>query len=275
MHVLGPDTPARLAAARIGVGAASAPLPYGLARELFDDRTARLAGLLMALAPQALLMGVTTGDAVYLTIGLIAAWPLARARTGSDPGLARVLGAVLLAVASLFAWSLLAIGAWAAILAWSREGLRSAIELSAICGVVLLAFHGAFAALTGFDPIGTVRATEDVYRLGVASIRPYWYWLFGSPVGFLLVLGLPISWLALRELARGTPEAVAIFSVLAIAAVMGFTKAETERIWLFFAPFVCLAAARALARRPELLVPVAAALAAQALLHEALSDTVW
>ena len=89
------------------------------------------------------------------------------------------------------------------------------------------------------------------------------------------MLGLPIAWLGLRELARGTPEAVAIFTVLAIAAVIGFTKAETERIWLFFAPFVCLAAARALNRRPELLVPVAAALAAQALLHEALSDTVW
>ena len=63
--------------------------------------------------------------------------------------------------------------------------------------------------------------------------------------------------------------------MIAIAAVMGFTKAETERIWLFFAPFVCLAAARAMAGRPELVRPVAAALAAQALLHELLSDTVW
>ena len=155
---------------------------------------------------------------------------------------------MLLAVASLFAWSLLAVGAWAAILAWRRDGLRSrarAVRRSAASSCS--PFHGAFSALTGFDPIGTVRATEEVYRLGVASMRPYWYWLLGSPVGFLLVLGLPITWLALRELARGTPEAVAIFAVLAIAAVMGFTKAETERIWLFFAPFVCLAAARALA----------------------------
>lgn len=276
MHYLGLDTPARLAAFCIVAGALSAPLTYGLARELLDERGARLAGLLMALSPQALMFGVTTADAVYLTLGLLAAWPLAHdARKVSGTLLARVLGAVLLAVASLFAWSLLAVGAWAAILAWRRHGLRSAVGLSVICGVVLLALHGAFSALTGFDPIGTVRATEEVYRLGVASVRPYWYWVLGSPVGFLLVLGLPITWLALRELARGTPEAVAIFAVLAIAAVMGFTKAETERIWLFFAPFVCLAAARALARRPELVVPVAAALAAQALLHEALSDTVW
>jgi hypothetical protein len=270
MHVLALDTPARLAAFCIAVGALGAPLAYALARELLDERGARIAGLLMALSPQALMFGVTTADAVYLTLGLLAAWPLTRSSAR-----AWVLGAVLLAVATLFAWSLLAIGAWAAILAWRRRGLRSAIALSAICGVVLLAFHGAFSALTGFDPIGTVRATEEVYRLGIASTRPYWYWLFGSPVGFLLVLGLPISWLALRELARGTPEAEAIFAVLAIAAVMGFTKAETERIWLFFAPFVCLAAARALAGRPDLLVPVAAALAVQALLHEGLSDTVW
>ena len=270
MHALALDTPARLAAFCIAAGALSAPLTYGLARELLDERGARLAGLLMALSPQALMFGVTTADALYCTLGLLAAWPLARPSRR-----ARLLGAVLLVVASLFAWSLLAVGAWAAILAWRRHGLRSAIELSVICGVVLVALHGAFSALTGFDPIGTVRATEEVYRLGVASVRPYWYWLLGSPVGFLLVLGLPIAWLGLRELARGTPEAVAIFSVLAISAVMGFTKAETERIWLFFAPFVCLAAARALARRPELVMPVAAALAAQALLHELLSDTVW
>jgi hypothetical protein len=89
------------------------------------------------------------------------------------------------------------------------------------------------------------------------------------------VLGLPVSWLALRELARGTPEAVAIFALLAFASVMGFTKAETERIWLFFAPFVCLAAAPALARRPRLVGPVLLALAGQALLHELLFDTVW
>ena len=268
MHALALDTPARLAAFCIAAGALSAPLTYGLARELLDERGARIAGLLMALSPQALMFGVTTADAVYCTLGLLAAWPLAR-----PSWRARLLGAALLAVASLFAWSLLAVGAWAAVLAWRRHGLRSAIALSALCAAVLLALHGAFSALTGFDPIGTVRATEEVYRLGVASVRPYWYWLLGSPVGFLLVLGLPITWLALRELARRSPEAVAIFAVLAIAAVMGFTKAETERIWLFFAPFVCLPAAQAL--RDRSLTPWLAALAAQALLHELVFDTVW
>ena len=270
MDALALTTPARLAAFCIAVGALSAPLTYALARELFEERTARLAGVLMALSPGALMFGVTTADAVFCTLGLLAAWPLARSSRR-----ARLLGAAVLAIASLFAWSLLAVGAWAALLALRREGWRPALELAAGCGVALLAFHGAFAAATGFDPVGTIRATEEVYRAGVASMRPYWYWILGSPVGFLLVLGIPITWLALRDLATGSPEAVAIFAVLAIAAVMGFTKAETERIWLFFAPFVCLAAARALASRPRAAGPVLGLCAAQALVHELTFDTVW
>jgi hypothetical protein len=270
MHAFGVTTPARLAALCIGIGALSAPLTYGLARRLLDERGARIAGLLMAVSPGALMFGVTSADAIYLTIGLLAAWPLAIPSRGARAG-----GAAVLAVASLFAWSLLAVGAWAALIVLLREGWRRALELCVICAAVLLAFHGALAALTGFDPLGTLQATAEVYRAGVASIRPYWYWVLGSPVGFLLVLGLPIAWLALRELARGTPEATAIFAVLAFASVMGFTKAETERIWLFFAPFVCIAAAPALARRPRLVGGVLVALAAQALLHELLFDTVW
>jgi len=270
MHTFGITTPARLAALCIAVGALSAPLTYALARRLLDEGGARIAGLLMALSPAALMFGVTSADAIFLTLGLLAAWPLA---TRSPRTL--LLGAVMLAVASLFAWSLLAVGAWAAILVLRREGWRPAFVLAATCGVVLFAVHAAFWALTGFDAIGTIRATEEVYRAGVASMRPYWYWVLGSPVGFLLVLGLPIVWLALRDLAKGSPEAIAIFAVIAIASVMGFTKAETERIWLFFAPFVCLAAARALAGRPGLVTPVAAALAAQAVLHELFFDTVW
>ena len=181
---------------------------------------------------------------------------------------------VLLAAASFFAWSLLAVGAWAAILTLRRDGLAGGARALALCGAALLAFYALLYAATGFDPIGTIRSTEEVYRAGVASIRPYWFWLFGSPAAFLLVLGLPLSWLALRALAAGETLAIAIFAVIATAAVLGFTKAETERIWLFLAPFVCLAAAAATSERTPLR-PLLAALAAQAVLYEVAWDTVW
>jgi methylthioxylose transferase len=269
LHALGIDTPGEMAALCIGIGALSGPLAYLLGRQVLDERGARLAALLLTVAPGALLFGATSADAVYLTLGLAAAWPLA---TRAWP--ARAAGAAALALASFFAWSLLAVGAWAAILAWRREGLRAAAALAAMCGVAVAAFYALLYAATGFDPIGTIRATEEVYRSGIASLRPYWYWLFGSPVAFLLVLGLPIAWHAVRGLAAGDALALAIFAVIAVAAVLGLTKAETERIWLFLAPFVCLAAAAAIGpRRP--LTAIFAALAVQAVVYELLFDTVW
>jgi methylthioxylose transferase len=269
LHALGIGSPGGMAALCIGVGAVSVPLAYLLGRQVLDERGARLAAVLLAFAPGALLFGATSADAVYLTLGLLAAWPLA-ARSWQ----ARAAGAGALAVASLFAWSLLAVGAWAALVALRRDGARAALALSALCGAALVAFHAVLYAATGYDPIGTLRATEDVYRAGVASTRPYWYWLLASPTAFLLVLGLPISWYALRALAAGRTVALAIFAVLAVATAAGFTKAETERIWLFFAPFVCLGAATGLAAGVRLR-PLLAALAIQALAYELVFDTIW
>jgi hypothetical protein len=262
------DTPGRLAALCIAGGAVIAPLAYALGRQLLDDRRARLAALLTATAPSVLLLGATSADALYAVLGLLAAWPLASPRRA-----ARIAGAFALAAASLFAWSLLAIGAWAALLAWRRRGVRDMLALGLLCAVVLLAVHAVFAALTGFDPIGTLRATEQVYRFGVASERPYWFWLPGSPTAFLLMLGLPVAWLALRALATGDDAAVAIIAVIAVAAVAGFTKGEVERIWLFLTPLVCLAAASALDERR--LRPALALLAVQALGWELVWNTLW
>ncbi|WP_157592212.1 hypothetical protein [Solirubrobacter soli] len=263
MHYLSLDTSPRLTAFILFVGAASAPLTYVLARRLFDEPTARVAGLLAAFAPAMLHFGATSADAVYLTLGLLAAIPLVSGRP--------ILGALALAVVSLFAWSLLAVAAWATLLVWAKDGFRAAVKLGLITGAILLAFHAAFAAATGFDPLGTLQATHQVYDIGIASRRPYAYWLFGSPTAFLLILGVPIAWLALRSLGERAPHALAIAAVIAISCILGFTKAETERIWLFLAPLVILCAAP-LVRRPQLLI---ALLATQAVVYELLFDTLW
>jgi hypothetical protein len=264
----GITTPGQLAALCIAGGALVAPLAYAVGRQLGDERRARHAALLTASAPSVLLFGATSADALFATLGLLAAWPLA-ARAPA----ARAAGAVLLALASLFAWSLVAIGAWAAVLAWRRDGVHAMLRLALLTGIALVALHAAFAALTGFDPIGTLHATERVYRFGIAGERPYWFWLPGSPTAFLLILGLPVAWLALRALAHTDDAALAIFAVIAIAAIAGFTKAEVERIWLAFAPLVCLAAASQL-HEPHLR-PVLALLAGHALAWELLWNTVW
>jgi methylthioxylose transferase len=260
MHALALDTPARLAAFCIAIGALSAPLTYALGRQVLSERDARVAGGLMALAPGALLFGATSADAVYCTLGLLAAIPLAANRP--------LLGGAILGVVTLFAWSLLGVLAWAAILVLARDGLKPALRLATLAAAAAVGVIAAFSLATGFDPLGTLHATSRVYELGIAARRPYAFWLFGSPVAFLLVLGLPIAWLALKA---DTPAALAIAAVIAVSAIAGFTKAETERIWLFLAPLVCLAAAPLVRRHRTL----AAILAAQALIYGALMDTVW
>jgi hypothetical protein len=112
-----------------------------------------------------------------------------------------------------------------------------------------------------------------VYRHSVASVRPYAFWLLGSPVAWAIMLGAPIAAAALAAVVRREPAAVALAVVVAVAATGGFTKAETERIWLFLVPLACVAAAPGLPR--SRLGPAIAFLIAQALAVEVLFDTVW
>lgn len=271
MHALGIDGAPGMAALTIGVGALSIPLAYLLGRTLMDERRARVATLLYVFAPSAILYGATSADALYATVALAAALPLARAARGRKGRVGA--GAVALAFASFFSYANLAVGAWATLLAWQRSGVRRAALIAAACGVALLGFYLLLHLATGYDPVGVVKATESVYRAGIASRRPYEFWVFGSPTAFLVALGLPIAWFALRSAGAGDAAARALLAVLVTAAVLGFSKAETERIYLYLVPLACLAAAASLPERR--LGIVLGALAAQALLTELLFYTVW
>src|SRR5918999_103582 len=291
LHWLGIDGAPGMAALTIGAGALAISLTYVLARELLDEERARGAALFYVFAPSAVLYGATSADALYATVALAAAIPLAvaarppaavgalppRAAAAALPSGAAAAalpsGAAALAVASFFSYANLAIGAWATLLAAQRAGLRRAIRVALVCGGVLAASYAVLHLATGYDPVGVLRATESVYREGIASRRPYEFWLFGSPVAFLCALGLPIAWFALRSAGARYAPAVALVAVVIVAAVLGFSKAETERIYQFLVPLACVAAAASLPARwlPLTLV----ALAAQALAIELLLYTVW
>jgi methylthioxylose transferase len=273
MHWLGVDTAPGMAALTIGAGALSIPLAYLLARTLLEERRARVATLLYVFAPSAVLYGATSADALYVTLALLAALPLARAAVATRGPLEAAAGGGALALASFFSYANLAVGAWATLLAAQRIGLRRAAGIAAACGLALIAFYAGLHLATGYDPIGVVAAAESVYREGIASRRPYEFWVFGSPTAFLVALGLPTAWFALRSAGAGNAAARALLAVLVAAAVLGFTKAETERIYQFLVPLACAAAAATL---PERRLPlVLGALAAQALTTELLLYTVW
>ncbi len=268
LDLLGITTAGGMASLTIGLTALSIPLTYVLARSLMDDRSARIATLLFAFAPSALIYGATSADGMFVTFGLVAAITLLHASRRT-----RAAGGLIAAAGSFFAYSLLAIPAWATIVLWRREGFRIAALVAIWCGVVLIAGYALLYAATGFDIFGALGSADEAYRIGVASVRPYLYWLFGSPAAFLVAAGLPITWYGVQALVARDDLAIALAAVIAVAAIGGYTKSETERIWLFLVPLLCLAAARFLpAHRVPLVIGL---LSTQAVASELLLDTAW
>ncbi len=269
LHGLGITTAGGMAALCIGAAVVTPALTYAIARSAgAPPPRAQVAGLLAALSPVLLLFGITSADAAFMAVGAAAAALLASPRNG-----VRVLGCGALAVAAFFSWALLAVGAWAAVLVLVRDGWKPALLLAVGCGAAVVALDGALFLAFGYDAIGTLRATELYYRNSVASVRPYSFWLFGSPSAFAVMLGLPIAGAALVAAQRRAPAGVAFAVVVGVATVAGFTKAETERIWLPFVPLACVAAAEVLGpARMRLLAPF---LAVQALVVVVLFQTIW
>ena len=194
--------------------------------------------LLACAAPALVLFGISSTDAVFALAGTATAALLcARALPVRVAGCAAlaIVGAAVLGVAGHRR-----LGGARRLAARRRSARRSPSPPAA--GVAVLALHGVLAAGYGYDPLGALRATEAVYRAGIATQRPYAFWVLGSPVAFAVTAG-PAAHRRLarrRRCARSAP-ALALVAIVVVSALLGFTKAEVERIWL---PFVPLAVRR-------------------------------
>ena len=104
----------------------------------------------------------------------------------------------------MFAWSLLAIGAWATILVLARDGLKPALKLAVACGAVLLGTPRAARARHRLRPdrhASTPRTTSTT--VGIASRRPY------CVLAVRLPHGVPADPRRADRLARARPPAAA------------------------------------------------------------------
>jgi hypothetical protein len=268
LDLLGIRTAGGMAALCIGVGALAAPLAYDLGRSLGGEQRGRVAGLLTAFAPSILLFGVTSADYAFAALGMAAACLLVRPRTA-----ALLAGAAAAAFAAFCSWLLLAIPAWSALVVVRRDGWRAGIRVGVVAFAAVVVFNLALYVAFGYDPFSALQATSKAYFSGTWRYRPYAFWLFGSPAAWALMLGLPITWFALRALGAGDAAAIATCALVAVASLLGTTGGETERIWLPFAPLACVAAAGAVPAGR--LRPVLLALSLQALAVQLLFFTVW
>jgi hypothetical protein len=253
----------------LAVGASTPVAVLIAARAVAGEVTARAAAPYLVLTPAAVWI-VTSGDALFMGV---AAWAVSlttlsvlttgRART---VGLS-VAGGLAFALTCFLSFGLVLLAVIpAAVAIRERRFPRLAPGVIAVVAVMV-----GVAAATGYwwlDGLGTARRE---YYDGVASVRPFGYFAVANLAAFAIATG-PATAAGLGRMRRGPllPLVGGALAAVAIADLSAMSKAEVERIWLPFAPWVILAAAALPAsvggRRLWLAAQAALALAVQVVL---------
>jgi hypothetical protein len=226
-----------------------------LGRALADEASARRAVVLFALAPDTLIYGATSYDAAFVPITTVCAWLLVTRRVR--------LGALVAAAAFLLSYALALVPLWGALVLGRRGGLRAALW----CAGVALAVLAAMALALGYDPVEALLNTHRAYERGIGGRRPQWYWAFGGPAAFLVLLGPLLAERLLAAAERASVAARALLACILLTALSGVIEAESERILQFAVPLAAVAAAPFVRSRRWLVIGLAIGLA-QAYLTE-------
>jgi hypothetical protein len=220
-------------------GALTAPAALVATREVAGEASARAAAPFLTLLPAAIWW--TSGDALFAGMSTVAATLviLATGRSGRAADTRAALGGVLFGVVAFLSYGLVLLACVPLVVAAARRRARPIAVALVGASLVFLAF-----AATGFWWPDGLAATHERYYAGVASRRPYEYFVFGNLAAFALALGpavaVGLAWLRDRRLWLLVGAGLA---AVALADVSGMSKAEVERIWLPFVPWVVLAAA--------------------------------
>ena len=238
-------------------------------RLLGAEDVARRAAPFLVLAPAAIWVAVSA-DGVFAAV---AAWGLAAvaaATRSTRRSLAwcwGLVGGLLLGSCLLLSYGLplLAPLVIAVLVAGRSWRPFPAVAVGSLVPVLM------FAAL-GFRLWSAYPVLQDRYWAGIAAYRPASYWLWGDLAALLLSAGpaLGAGLGALLSAGRGSPRTVRLLvGAAALAVVVAdasrMSKAEVERIWLPFVPWLLLATACLPERwrRPMLGVQVVVALLVQ------------
>ena len=240
---------------------------YGIARDLFDRRTAQYAFLLYIVTPGKMfffpLLNTVTPAFVLLAAWLFTRWMLTR-----NVVYAGLFGASIYAVV-LFEPLGLAIGGFVlGLLAWgiARAGMHPstlAWQGALSVGAFGATYAGVFARW-GFNmaPIVGLLA-GDAIKFNVAAQRPYDVWVRQNLVDFVIALGACQAFLVAGAMLDGlmtggslrhrvtTPAfvvAASLVGVLLVTDVIGVTRGEVVRLWIFIACALQLPAAYVCAR---------------------------
>ncbi len=242
-------------------------------RVLGEETMARRAAPFLVFAPAAVWQAVSA-DAMFAAV---AAWGLAALAVAATRRSVAwsIAGGLLLGACAMLSYGLLLLGILAlCVLALGRWW--PALPVAAVSALTVIF---VFAAL-GFSYLDALPVLRQRYLEGVGGRRPSSYWAWGSLAALAFSAG-PLAGAGLAQLfaharARlrdGSTRALAALATAAAASVLladltGLSKAEVERIWLPFVPWILLSCALLPERwrRRGLVLQLAVALAVQHLL---------
>ena len=242
-------------------------------RALGAETMARRAAPFLVLAPAAVFMAVSA-DAVFAAV---AAWGLAclaiGARSSRGPAIAwSVLAGLLLGCGVMMSYGLPLIGLLAlAVLVLARSWLP--LPVAAGCRAAWSCWRSRPAASRGGQAYPVL---NDRYWDGIAADRPASYWMWGNLAALVVCAG-PLLGAGLAQvvaLGRRADRVVLLLVSAAAAAIVvadlsRMSKAEVERIWLPFVPWLMISTALLPERwrRSGVAVQVVSALLVQQLLY--------
>jgi hypothetical protein len=222
----------------IAGGAAMVPAALISLRELAGEDRARAAAPFVAFAPAAVWVA-TSGDALFAGVSTWAVTLVILSIRRSDfrSDVLAAAGGILFAAALFLSYGLVLVTVIPLIVAVKYRRVRPVLVAAVGAGTVLLALAAA-----GFWWIDGLQATMVEYRASVARFRPQSYFWLGNLGAFAIVLG-PATAVGLARLRDRRTWLLVAGGLLAVALAdaSGLSKAEVERIWLPFAPWVLLA----------------------------------
>ncbi len=243
-------------------------------RALGAEAMARRAAPFLVFGPAAVWQAVSA-DAMFAAVAAWGLAALALAATRRSVVLP-IAGGLLLGAAVMLSYGLPLLGILAVTVLVLGRSWRS-LPIAAAAALAVLV---AFAAL-GFSYLDALPALRARYLQGVGGRRPATYWTWGSLAALAFSAG-PLAGAGLAQLlgrARTrlrdeSTRAVAALAAAGAASVLvadatQMSKAEVERIWLPFVPWILLGCALLPERwrRGGLVLQVAVALAVEHLLQ--------
>lgn len=198
----------------------------------------------LVVAPYALWM-VTSADAIYSAVGACAVAAAAlglRSRRGRRFVAAAISG-VLLGLLLFFTYGGAVFLAVPAVLLVAQPRVRRRLALvnGAISAVAIIAVVVAFA-VAGFWWFAGAAETRLQYWEGTAGLRTFEYFAIANLATALIALGpLTLAGLTILRDRRVWVLVGGGLLALAVAHLSQYSRAEVERIWLLFYPWIAIA----------------------------------